>query len=371
MSSVLLISLTLFLTRAEPFKPATDSFVVDRVPKSLLALRQAKHGAVVGNSDQIDQPKSLALAREYLEIAQRTSDPAFVRYADKLLLPWNVSTNAEALFLRAVISQHLHAFDEALDQLDHVLRIVPGDKEASLMKASILATEGKYAEAKKVFAGNLRLTSSLRGLSLFLNVTSLSGALAKSEETLERSVSPRANPIEGAFAWCTLAEMAVRRGDEVLGEARFKKALALEPNDSYTLTAYADLLIRQKREREVMELIEADAASEALLTRRFLVTKTADATSFAEQLKASGHFRELAMLDLNVMHNPVRALENALLNWQKQKEPIDSILVLRTTLACDRPGAAEAVKEWLVSAKTEDRRMAELLTEFDTRWARK
>src|SRR5262249_30876745 len=149
------------------------------------------------------------------------------------------------------------------------------------------------------------------------------------------AVSARANRTEQAFAWCTLAEMAIRHGDRATAEVRFKRSLELEPGDAYTLTAYCDMLLEMGRRSEVVTRIELDAVSEALLTRRFLASKATreEVKPFVEQLTASGHFRELAMLQLNILKMPELALESALANWRKQKEPIDSILVLRAAVA--------------------------------------
>src|SRR5262249_24417458 len=115
-------------------------------------------------------------------------------------------------------------------------------EEAALLIASIVTTQGKYAEAKAVFAKNLRLTSSLRGLTIFLTLTSLNGNLEKSELALSRAINASAQNAEQALAWCALAEMATRRGDFDVAEKRFQKSLSLEPADSYTLAAYCDVL---------------------------------------------------------------------------------------------------------------------------------
>src|SRR5690349_1111062 len=88
---------------AEPFKPESDSFVVEKLPKSLMAIQRS---ASRQKSNLPDPKARILLAREYLQIAQRTSDPAFVRYAEQLLN--GLKPNADVLFLLAVINQHKH-----------------------------------------------------------------------------------------------------------------------------------------------------------------------------------------------------------------------------------------------------------------------
>src|SRR4051812_12747335 len=84
------------------------------------------------------------------------------------------------------------------------------------------------------------------------------------------------------------------------------------------------------------------APSKALLTRRLLAMKASrnEVMSFANQLVARAHRRELAMLQLNLMHEPEAALKNALRNWEKQEEPIDARLLLRSALAGGNPPVA-------------------------------
>ncbi len=340
-----------FTIGAEPYRPANESVVVARLPKSLIALQRSSR-------PQISETP-IALAREYLQIAQHTSDPAFVRYAEELLSAIPGRTNPELLFLTAVVSQHKHEFDAAIQQLNEVRRLAPANKEAALLTASILTTQGRYDEAKRIFAKNLRLTSTLRGLTIALTIASLNGNLEKSELALERAINAGASTPEQAFAWCGLGEMAVRRGDPQIAESRFRKSLELEPADSYTLAAYCDLLLATGRGGEVVLKIESVSTSEALLTRRFLAMNASreQATAFVEQLKTSGHWRELAMLQLELLHDPEAALESASRNWDKQKEPMDALIILRSAAACKRPPVIEPVMTWLATTKMEDRRL--------------
>lgn len=344
---------------ADAFKPSGDSFVVEKLPRSLICFQKLRIPAAHSR----DLTGSLLLAREYLQIGQRTSDLAFVRYAEELLRPWQTNESAEVLFLGAVISQHRHDFATALSKLEPAFRLAPQNSEIPLLRSSILTTLGRYNEVKGIFAANLRLTSTLRGLTIFLTATSLNGGLAKSRQALERAIAPRADQSEQAFAWCALAEMAVRQGDLASAEISFRKALAIEPANSYTLSAYVDLLMATGRQREVLPLIDPAASSEALITRRLLAMNASrdQAASFAAQLVASGHLRELAMIQLDLLNDPQSALESALTNWQNQRESIDAILVLRSALMGASPGSARPVVNWLRQASLEDERIQQLV----------
>jgi Flp pilus assembly protein TadD len=121
-----------------------------------------------------------------------------------------------------------------------------------LLSASILTTQRENTRGQGDFAKNLRLTSTLLGLTIFLTLASLNGNLEKSEMSLAQAITSRANRTEQAFAWCALAEMAVRRGDLESAETRFRKSLELEPENSYTLAADCDLLMALGRHNEAV-----------------------------------------------------------------------------------------------------------------------
>jgi hypothetical protein len=201
-------------------------------------------------------------------------------------------------------------------------------------------------------------------MTIFLNAASLNGALTASERALDRAISDKAPAPEQSFAWCSLAEMAVRRGDNSKAEQRFQHAIALDSGNSYTLAACSDLLLATGRPQEVLALIPSDTTSEALLTRRTLALHRRS-TDLEAQLKASGHFRELALLELD-SHLTESALASAQINWQNQKEPIDAILLLRAALAAHVFNAAAPALQWLATTHVEDQRIQPLLAALQT-----
>jgi hypothetical protein len=250
--------------------------------------------------------------------------------------------------------------------------------------------------------------------------------LENSEEQLNRFIQRPATVPEQAFARCVLAEMAVRRGDDEAAERRFKQSLELEPDNSYTLAAYCDLLLATKRTNEVLELLPANAVSEALRTRRAIALGRAE-DALLETLRSSGHWRELAMLQLEglqagftpethrsaqrkgrtaapavpfgaspneslargvpsagrreageapastgeapVLPIPELALDSARRNWENQKEPIDAIVLMKAALQSRQFDAARPAVEWTRKAGLQDCRIEELLRELEPRFA--
>jgi hypothetical protein len=75
----------------------------------------------------------------------------------------------------------------------------------------------------------------------------------------------------------------------------------------------------------------------------------------ALRLRGSNFFgREQARFALELQHDPQTALDLARRNWQVQREPWDTRLLLEATLAAQQPQAAKEVLEFLQKTKLED-----------------
>src|SRR4051812_21214247 len=95
---------------AVPYRPARDDVVIERLPRSVLEARSYQTGRTKLQSNRTDLAVALPLARGYLEVAQRTSDPAFVDYAEGVIQPLFARglSSPELFYLRAVLRQHKH-----------------------------------------------------------------------------------------------------------------------------------------------------------------------------------------------------------------------------------------------------------------------
>ena len=140
--------------------------------------------------------------------------------------------------------------------------------------------------------------------------------------------------------------MAERRGDAGVAEARYKRALAMAPNDSYLLGAYADFLLAQQRPAEVLALLQDQTRIDALLLRRALALRLqgrqerAGAPTSRNWRPASRRPRSAATpctsasrRALNCSCGGTRgALALAQKNWAVQKEPADMRILLEAAL---------------------------------------
>ncbi len=172
-----------------------------------------------------------------------------------------------------------------------------------------------------------------------------------------------------------LAEMAERRGDVRAAEVNFKRALALDPRDSYLIGAYADCLLEQRRPAEVVELVKSQTRIDALLLRYALALqqipgsdaalRNADAELAARFNAAmrrgdTVHQREQARYELHVRGNTKAGLDLAQKNWAVQKESADLRILLEAALKAKDPAAAAPALEWVRRHTVEDVLVARL-----------
>jgi tetratricopeptide (TPR) repeat protein len=356
---------------ATPYRPSSDADVLAELPPGAVHTSAPVRAQAAARLDV-----ALPLAQFYISQARAAGDLRFLGYADAVLLPWRSRSpaNADVLVLDATILQSRHAFAAALDALDKVLAVRPNDVQAWLTRATVLRVLGRYDEARAscghlMKAGEAPLaqlcTQSLRALSghlrpAYANVVALQpGAL---------SVSAR------AWRYSELGEMATRLGDDAAAAGWFRAGLQLAPEDLYTRAAYADLLLRQGRARDTLNLLDAYRSLEPLLLRIAIAQQQlhdpqlprtcavlANAFSVEEQRGEAVHRREQARFLLEVARQPLAALSAAQQNWQSQREPDDLLILLRAAQAAHLPSAAAPAVRFVREHGTEDVRLAPYL----------
>jgi hypothetical protein len=164
-----------------------------------------------------------------------------------------------------------------------------------------------------------------------------------------------------------LADMAERMGEDHAAETDLATALRAAPLDPYTKAAYADLLLRQNRNQEVVRLLEPDQNQDNLLLRLSIAGQRLhliQANDWAaiyqaryEAARRDGdftHLREQALFLLEVRHDPAAALPLAERNWQLQREPADIRLLLAVAGAAHDRDASSRALQWQRRSGYED-----------------
>ena len=372
------------LAWAAPYTPKDGSAVIEQLPRRA----DATHIALRGLRQQLDAaPQDLALAsslaQRYIALARSETDPRYLGYAQAALAPWwrQAAPPLPVRLLRATILQSTHHFDAALLDLDAVIAQEPANGQAWLTRATVLTVQGDYTKATAACARLSALTTQLVTVTCLANIASVTGRAASSERLLDMTLrrSAGAAPELESWALSLLAEMATRRGESTLAEARYKTALAQQPRDSYLLGAYADFLLDRQRPQDVVKLLKDQQRIDALLLRyalalqalpgqqtAFLAAKAELAARFnaAMQRGDTVHQREQARFTLFLQRDVPAALQLAQKNWAIQKEVPDMRILLEAALAARSYGAAQPVLAWIAANGVEDEALQRLVRQL-------
>lgn len=372
------------LALAAPYTPKDGGAVIEQLPRradatqlELRALRQQL------NTTPQDLALASGLAQRYIGLARSETDPRYLGYAQAALAPWwrQAAPPVPVRLLRATILQSTHQFGPALQDLDAVIAQEPGNGQAWLTRATVLTVQGDYAQATASCARLSALTTQLVTVTCIANVASVTGRAASSERLLDLTLqrSTGAAPELESWALTLLAEMATRRGETALAEARYKKALAQQPRDSYLLGAYTDFLLDQRRPQEVVKLLKDQQRIDALLLRHalalqalpgqqapFQAAKAELAARFhaAMQRGDTVHQREQARFALFLQQDLPAALQLAQKNWAIQKEVPDMRILLEAALAARNYAAAQPVLAWVAANGVEDVALQRLIRQL-------
>lgn len=371
---VIALALSAAAAQAAPYIPSSGKQVIETLPRRGDPVQQQLRSLRAElNAKPTDIALATSVAQRYISLGRSETDPRYLGYAQAALAPWwsQAAPPPQVRLLRATLLQSTHQFGPALADLKGVLAAQPGNAQAWLTQATVQTVQGDYAGATTSCAHLSNLSIELITVACIANVGTVTGRSVKSEQLLDLTLERSANAPEELKEWALtlLAEMAQRRGDAVVAEARYKRALAMAPNDSYLLGAYADFLLEQKRPGEVLTLLRDQSRIDALLLRRALALQqqggqekalAADIKELAARFNAAAlrgdtvHQREHARFELMLRRDATTALALAKKNWAVQKEPADIRIYLEAAVAARDAVAAKPVVDWVTQHGIED-----------------
>lgn len=360
--------------QAAPYTPASGSAVIERLPRRTDPAQQ-ELGAL--RAQLAARPGDLALAtsvaRQHIATARRETDPRYFGYAQAALAPWwsQPAPPPAVRLLRATLLQSTHHFPEAMRDLDAVVAAEPDNPQAWLTRATVQTVRGDYDAATASCARLSRITAQLISTTCIASIGAMTGRAAASESLLDITLGRNADadPEQQVWSLTLLAEIAERRGEAALAEARYRRALALSPRDSYLLGAFADFLLDQRRGADVAAMLKDQTRIDGLLLRYALALQqmpgSADALARADaELQArfqaamqrgdTVHQRERARYELHVRRDHKSALALARQNWAVQKESADMRILLEAAAQAGDKAAAAPVLDWVARHKVED-----------------
>lgn len=379
--AVAMLSCGAVITRpahAEPYRPARDSDVLETLPRSsergasptLRALREL-HARDPSNLDV-----AVRLAQTQISSARAAADPRLWGQAQATLGAWwpQESPPVPVLLLRAAIRQNRHEFDAAKADLQRVTAQQPGHAQAWLDLASLQQVTGDLAGAQYSCERVVASGAASIGAVCRASLDAVQGRGAQAYAALEEIVAQdrltaQPTPVR-TWALTLLAELAERLGRNDDAEHWYRQSLAMDPADSYALSAYADFLLDRGRAADVTALIAADTPIDGLLLRRVQADRALDADAARAGIEALAarfdalrergdrvHHREESRFRLALAQQPAAALDLARENWAVQKEPLDARIALEAALAANRPELAAEVARWVRATRLQDVRL--------------
>ena len=357
---------------SEPRVPGSDEAVLERLTSRrddpFSRETAALHAQLVRDPLHLDA--AVRLAERYVDRSRQTGDPRYLGRAQAVLAPWwaNASPPTPVLLLRATIRQSQHAFDPAITDLQEVVRREPRNPQAWLTLSTVQNVIGRRREARASCdrLTGLALPVLVVGCRAGIMSTRDAATVGRSELLSALAAAPGAPREIHAWAHGLAGELAELAGNTTGAEASYRRALAITPDDNYTLAALADLLLAASRPADVLALLKGDRAADGLQLRRVIAAMRADSPSSATEaanLKARFaaaaargdrvHLREESRFILEVEREPRRALDLALENWRTQKEPADARLVLQAAAAAREARRAYDVVRWIAEARLE------------------
>jgi tetratricopeptide (TPR) repeat protein len=348
---------------AAPIVPTHDGEVIERLP------------AVARTSAVTDPATAMEEAKVLLEAGRREGDPRLAGRALARLARWQADPRAPValVLLLANAEQYLHEFERATTRLNALVQRDPRQAQAWLMLATLHRVQGRYADSDAACRALVQLRAQPYGEACVAENQALKGELGPARRSLQSLISGAADPGTRAWLWTTLAELEQRAGRVASSDQAWKRSLAAQ-RDSYAAIAYADFLLDQQRPREAWLLLQPEQRSDAALLRLAIAARRAglpEAAALETELRErfaladqrtgpSGHERERALMALAIERDPAAALRAARQNVERQREPLDLLLLVRCAAAA---GDATARSEALSLARTmglHDARLAAL-----------
>lgn len=364
---------------AEPFVPADDAQVLERLPdRSAVEYRDLKRLRAEAAAAPASVDAAVALADAYYGISRREGDPRYLGYAQAALTPWwkDLEAPTPVLVTRATILQSNHEFPRALTDLDKAIARAPDNARAILVRATVLTVQGKFEKALADCNSLQGVTGDTYVLVCIASIDALTGKAKVAEGALKYWLStlPDAAPNVRAWIESLLGEIAQRNGGPE-AEEHFRAALVADPRDLYTIGAYCDWLLEENRPAEVIPLVEKEQRVDGLLLRLAIAQKALglpEADAIVATLRArfdasrargdTVHRREEARFQLLLNTNPAAALRLAQDNWNVQREPADLRILAEVAHATGDAAALDAVRQWIATTRLEYPAVAKLVS---------
>lgn len=379
----------------ERFKPAASAVVLSASvhaakgrPDSLRALDQA------WRAQPQNLPTALAYARAVFTLGLTEGDLRWYGSAKAALKPWWTVADlpAEANFLRGLVKQGFHDFQEGLQDINRGIALEPARAEfwswrfaLHLLLADMTAAQKDIEEMGRLLGAEE--ADVYRAVLLYRTGQPLA-AVAMLSRAL-RSASYQ-DPSSQDWLGFHLGEAQRVAGQPARALDVWSQRLKASPQSHLIRLSLADLLNQQGQYREAKTIAMAATSggnapnspatlTDALLMQAVLASrglKDPDEGRLASQLEArlqSQALRQEALIERPKLIYQIaygRDLKAGLAlsidNWQLQKEPPDALLFVQAALALGQARAAEPVVKWAEKTGYTDPQLTPMLAQLQS-----
>jgi tetratricopeptide (TPR) repeat protein len=337
-------------------------------------------------------PAALAYARAVFTLGLTEGDLRWYGSAKAALTPWWTAADlpAEAYFLRGLVKQGFHDFQEGLQDINRAIALEPARAEfwswrfaLHLLLADMSAAQKDIEEIGRLFGEEE--AEVYRAVFLYRT-----GQHLPAVEMLSQSIRLVNYQDASSQDWLGfhLGEAHRVAGQPAKALAVWGQRLKASPQSHLIRLSLADLLNQQGQYRQALTIAMAATGSgnvqnstatmtDALLMQAVLASRglnDPNESRLASQLEArlqSQAMRQEALIERPKLiyqiayGRDVKAgLALSIDNWQLQKEPPDAVLFVQAALALGQARAAEPVVSWAEKTGYSDPQLTPLLAQL-------
>lgn len=337
-------------------------------------------------------PVALAYARAVFTLGLNEGDLRWYGSAKAALTPWWTAADlpAEAYFLRGLVKQGFHDFQDGLQDVNRAIALEPARAEFWSWRFALNLLLADMTAAQKDIDEMGRLLGSEEAQVYRAVLLYRTGQPLPSVELLSRAIRSVNYQDASSQDWLGfhLGEAHRLAGQPAKALAVWGQRLKASPQSHLIRLSLADLLNQQGQYRQALTIAMAATGSgnvqnstatmtDALLMQAVLASrglKDPDESRLASQLEArlqSQALRQEALIERPKLiyqiayGRDVKAgLALSIDNWQLQKEPPDALLFVQAALALGQARAAEPVVSWAEKTGYTDPQLTPLLAQL-------
>jgi tetratricopeptide (TPR) repeat protein len=364
---------------ATPITPTHDDEVIDVLPATAGSRSEERKLRKQLAQQPRDAQLALSIARRYLDQAHQTGDPRFAGMALSAIGAWTDAATMPdgVLMMRATLQQYLHAFDDSAASLQRLVAR-PGlpRPQAWLTLATVRRVQGRYVDSDAACKQVTMAGAQLHGSACLAENAALRGNVERARATFAGLLANGRNPT-ATQAWLTtsLAELEQRAGNAAAAETAYRAALKID-TDPYTVLAFADFLIEQRRPAQALMILKDQTQTDAVLLRLAIAgtqakaqAAVADAAQMRDRIALADerpdakvlHGREQAMFALTVDKDATRAFDLARGDVAQQREPLDLLMLAQAAQASGNTASLQEAKKLVREMGLVDQRIEAII----------